>query len=203
MRAGEKRVGSWGGIMKKIAIWASALALACSLGTAASAQTAPAAAPAPDRVAEFKAFMADAAGTWDADITFPSQEAGKPDQKAKGVMKRTLKSAGMWLLDELAVDGTPYQGTAILGFDSVKNEMVGVWTDNNMHNMRLDKGRWDAEKKKLTWHADVPGLIPGTYNRYLFSEEVKGPDIREFKSVALFRTGEVPMVHIIFTRRKN
>lgn len=189
--------------MDKLAIWASALALA-SLGSGAAAQqSAPAIAPAPDRQAEFKAFIADAAGTWDADITFPSQEQGKPDGKAKGVMERTLKSAGMWLLDEFSVDGTPYQGTAVFGYDNVAGGMTGVWADNNQQHMRLDKGRWDAEKKKLTWHADVPGPTPGTYQRLLFTEEVKGPDVHEFRSVALLRTGEVPLVHIVFTRRKG
>jgi len=189
----------------KTSIRYAILAAAALLGGSASAQEAapPAATAAPSLVEQFKLFMADAAGTWDADITFPPPETGKPEGKAKGVMKRTLKSGGMWLLDELTVEGTPYQGTAILGFDSVKNEMVGVWTDNNMHHMRFDKGRWDAEKKKLTWHADVPGTTPGTYARYLFSEEVKGPDVREFRSVFLQRAGEQEAVRITFTRRKT
>lgn len=187
----------------KLKLWASALALMTNLGVSASAQPQQEVAPSPDRLAEFKAYMADAAGIWDADITFPSQEPGKPDQKAKGVMERTLRSGGMWLLDTFAVDGTPYQGTAILGFDSASQEMIGVWTDNNQHHMRMDKGRWDAEKQRLTWHADVPGPVPGTYQRLLFSEERKSGDVREFSSVALTRQGEIPLVRIVFTRRKG
>lgn len=145
--------------------------------------------------------MALEQGVWDADITFPSQEDGKPDGKAKGVQENELRSGGMWMLNRFSVAGTPYQGTGVWGFDRVTGRYKGIWADNNDQQIRFDDGRWDPETKTLTWTADMPQL-DGRHVRMLTTEEFRG-DKRLFRSVALTRKGEVPLVIIEFTRRKN
>lgn len=139
-------------------------------------------------------------GVWDADITFPSQEPGKPDAHARGVQENELRSGGMWMLNRFAVNETPYQGTGVWGFDRVTGRYKGVWVDNNDQQIRFDDGRWDPETNTLTWTADV-AQPDGRHMRLLTTEEFKG-DKRVFRSVALTRKGEVPLVLIEFTRRK-
>nr|WP_295375202.1 hypothetical protein [uncultured Sphingosinicella sp.] len=63
------------------------------------------------------AVLAMEAGIWDADITFPSNEPGKPNRKARGVQENELRSGGMWMLNRFSVDGTPYQGTGVWGYE--------------------------------------------------------------------------------------
>ena len=146
-----------------------------------------------------KEILAMEAGTWDADITFPSNEAGKADQKAKGVQVNRLRSAGMWIINEFAVDGTPYEGTGVWGFDRTKNRFSGIWVDNNDQQIRMDDGRWDAVSKTMTWSANMP-QPDGAWMRLLFTEKFEGK-VRRFDMVALTRKGELPLVRMIFTRR--
>ena len=170
------------------------------LAAAALAVAAPAEAQPVELNAESaKAVLAMEAGTWDADITFPSNEAGKPDSKAKGVQVNRLRSGGMWIINEFSVEGTPYEGTGIWGFDRTKGRFSGVWVDNNDQQIRADDGRWDAATQTMTWSANMvqPG---GAWMRLLFTEKFEGAT-RRFDMVALTRKGEVPLVRMVFTRR--
>jgi hypothetical protein len=148
-----------------------------------------------------KAVIAAEAGTWDADIIFPSNEAGKPDGKAHGVQVNELRSGGTWMLNLFSVDGTPYQGTGIWGFDRTSGRFSGVWTDNNDAQIRFDDGRWDDAAKTMTWTARMvqPG---GGWMVTIATEKFMG-ETRTFDLVALSRKGEVPLIRILFKRRKG
>lgn len=178
------------------------LAIVAVITLAASplpAQTVPQSPPAAAAEETADAILAMEAGTWDADITFPSNEAGKPDSKAKGVQVNRLRSGGKWIINEFMVDGTPYEGTGVWGFDRTKGRFSGIWVDNNDRQIRLDDGRWDAATKTMTWSANMP-QPDGAWMRLLFTEKFEGP-VRRFDMVALTRKGEVPLVRIVFTKR--
>lgn len=164
-----------------------------------SAQSAPQPAAPPVTAENADAILAMEAGTWDADITFPSNEAGKPDNKAKGVQVNRLRSGGKWIINEFSVEGTPYEGTGVWGFDRTKGRFSGIWVDNNDRQIRLDDGRWDAASKTMTWSANM-AQPDGAWMRMLFTEKFEGK-VRRFDMVALTRRGEVPLVRIIFTKR--
>jgi hypothetical protein len=174
----------------------------CAVLLAASvplhAQTA-AAAPTALTGESAKAILAMEAGTWDANITFPSNEAGKPDGKAKGVQVNRLRSGGMWIINEFAVEGTPYEGTGVWGFDRTKGRFSGIWVDNNDQQIRMDDGRWDEATKTMTWSANL-AQPTGAWMRLLFTEKFEGAT-RRFDMVALTRKGEVPLVRMVFTKR--
>ena len=167
------------------------------LAAALAAIAVPAAAAIP---AELD-LVAREQGVWDAEITFPSQDPSKPDQHAKGVQENELRSGGMWMLNRFAVEGTPYQGTGVWGFDRVTGRYKGIWVDNNDQQIRFDDGHWDPETNTLTWTADF-AQPDGRHMRMLTTEEFNG-DTRVFRSVALTRKGEVPLVTIEFTRRRS
>jgi hypothetical protein len=138
-------------------------------------------------------------GVWDAEITFPSQEAGKPDGHAKGVQENELRSGGMWMLNRFSVAGTAYQGTGVWGFDRVTGRYKGIWVDNNDQQIRMDDGRWDEATKTMTWSANL-AQPTGAWMRLLFTEKFEGAT-RRFDMVALTRKGEVPLVRMVFTKR--
>jgi hypothetical protein len=146
-----------------------------------------------------KQIIAMEAGTWDADITFPSNEAGKPDGKAKGVQVNRLRSGGIWIINEFSVAGTPYEGTGVWGFDRTKGRFSGIWVDNNDQQIRMDDGRWDEATKTITWSANM-AQPNGAWMRFLFTEKFEG-NVRRFDMVALTRKGEVPLVRMVFTKR--
>jgi hypothetical protein len=121
--------------------------------------------------------------------------------EGQGVQINRLRSGGMWIINEFSVAGTPYEGTGIWGYDRASGRYSGIWTDNNDQKIRLDDGRWDPATRTMTWSADV-AQPDGRHARYLFTEEFKG-DTRLFNMVALTRKGEVPLVSMVFTRRKG
>jgi hypothetical protein len=155
--------------------------------------------PVPLTAESAKPILAMEAGVWDADVTFPSNESGKPDGKAKGIQTNRLRSGGMWIINEFSVEGTPYEGTGVWGFDRTKGRFSGIWVDNNDQQIRMDDGRWDEASKTMTWSANL-SQSNGTWMRLLFTERFEGK-IRRFDMVALTRKGEVPLVQIVFTKR--
>lgn len=167
-----------------------------------AATTFPALAQQPSAKPVELAVLAMEEGTWDADITFPARKAGDPDGKAKGVQVNRLRSDGMWMLNEFSVDGTPYQGTGLWGYDPKSGEYIGVWADNNEFRIRNDRGRYDAATKIMHWKAEMV-QADGQVIPLQFTEEFQGPT-RVFHMDAIApKTGKViPLVHIVFTKRK-
>ncbi len=156
-------------------------------------------AEAPLTAESAKEILAMELGTWDADITFPSNQPTKADEKGKGVQTNRLRSGGMWIINEFSVDGTPYEGTGVWGFDRTKNRFSGIWVDNNDQQIRMDDGRWDPATQTLVWTANM-AQPDGRWQRLLFTEKFEG-EVRRFDMVALTRQGEVPLVRMVFTRR--
>ena len=189
--------------MKAVFAWAAPLVLLTTAVTTetAGAQDQPAATSAPASAPAFdpREVLALEAGTWDAAITFPSQQDGVPAQTARGVQVNELRSGGMWMLNRFSVEGTPYEGTGVWGADRTTGRFSGIWTDNNDAQIRMDDGRWDPATRTMTWTANM--VQPdGRYTRLLTTETFH-VDRREFRVVALTRRGEVPLVEIVFTRR--
>ena len=180
--------------MRQLLNGISAAALLLGAGGYGSAQL-PAGAAQPDP----HAILAMEEGIWDAAITFPSREAGTPPTTARGVQVNEFRSGGKWMLNRFSVDGTPYEGTGIWGADRTTGRFSGIWTDNNDAQIRLDDGRWDAATNAMTWSANML-QTDGSWLRLLTIESFHG-DRRTFRSVALTRRGEVPLVEIVFTRR--
>jgi hypothetical protein len=183
--------------MSRISIAVAAAVSGALLAPAAApAQQPPASSPA---AVDPKAVLGMEAGVWDADITFPATEPGQAPRKAKGVQTNRLRSGGMWIVNELSVEGTPYEGTGVWGYDRVTGRYSGIWVDNNDQQFRTDDGRWDPATQTMTWTADMP-QPDGRHMRLLFTEKFEGK-VRRFDMVALTRKGEVPLVSMVFTRR--
>jgi len=140
-------------------------------------------------------------GVWDADITFPPAKPDDPPGKAKGVQVNTLKSDGRWMQNEFQVDGTPYQGTGLWGWDPIQGKYIGIWVDNNDHRIRHDTGTFDPATATMTWTAEMV-QADGSVAPLRFTEQFKG-DTRIFDMVAIGpKSGkEFPLLTIVFTRR--
>jgi len=180
------------GAIDMVRSYAAAAAVLC-LATSAKAQGASFDVEAATKV------IAMEAGTWDADITFPSNEAGKPGSKARGVQVNRLRSGGLWMLNLFAVESTAYEGTGVWGYDRTTGRFSGIWTDNNDQQIRLDDGRWDPATQTLTWTAKM--VQPGGGWMVTVATEKFAGDTRTFDMVALSRKGAVPLVRMVFRKR--
>lgn len=147
------------------------------------------------------AVVALEAGTWDAAITFPPREPGAAPTTARGVQVNEPRSGGMWMLNRFSVEGTPYEGTGVWGYDRTTGRFSGIWVDNNDAQIRMDDGRWDAATRTMTWSADM--VQPDGRHLRLIATSTFSGNARTYRSAALTRAGEVPLVEIVFTRRPD
>ncbi|HYC05755.1 MAG TPA: DUF1579 family protein [Azospirillaceae bacterium] len=177
------------------ALAATLLAAAALLPLPAAAQVLPATAP------ELK-VIAREAGIWDADITFPSRAPAKPDGKAKGVQVNELRSNGMWITNDFRIEGMPYQGMGVWGYDPKQGKYIGTWVDNNEHRIRQDVGTWDESTRTMTWTAEMI-QADGQRIPLRFTEAYETDERRVFHMDGVHpKTGAlVPLVHMVFTRR--
>ncbi len=139
------------------------------------------------------------AGTWDAAITFPASQPGAAPSPARGVQVNEARSGGMWMLNCFSVEGTSYEGTGVWGYDRTTRRVPGIWGDNNDAQVRMDDGRWDPATRTITWTADM--VQPDGRHVRLIATSTFNGDTRIYRSSALTRAGEVPLVEIVFTRR--
>lgn len=141
------------------------------------------------------------AGVWDAVVTFPASTPDGQPTTAHGVQDNTLRSNGSWLINEFHIEGMPYEGSGMWGWDAATRRYVGVWGDSNEHRMRQDIGYWNADTRTMIWHTDLvrpDGMVTPMkmISRY-------DGDRRTFDIFAVgYKTGaETLLVHMDFTRR--
>jgi len=145
--------------------------------------------------------MALEAGTWDAKVTFPGATPEADPTHATGVQENMLRSDGFWIVNLFHVEGTPYAGSGMWGWDAATKRYVGVWGDNNEHRLRQDIGYWSPDTRTMTWRTDR--VLPDGRVLPVKMVSVYNGDQRTFDIYAVgTRTGtETLMVHMDFTRR--
>lgn len=173
---------------------AACIAVGLALASAAHAQ-------APANPGDELIPMKLEAGVWDATIRFPGATPDAPPTIATGVQDNTLRSNGNWLINEFQIEGMPYSGTGLWGWDAATKRYVGVWGDTNEHRMRNDIGFWNSETQTMVWHADLV-RADGMVTPMKMVSVYKG-DERTFDIYAIgYKTGaETLLVHMDFKRR--
>ena len=86
-------------------------------------------------------------GYWDAVM-----EMGGQKSKAKATYKTIC--SGMWIASdfESELDGVPYQGHGMDGYDQLKKKYVGYWFDSMTSAHMAFEGNFDADHKVLTMY---------------------------------------------------
>ena len=133
--------------MKYLAVLVVAVTTAGGLGvTVGYAKQAiqPAAASGPEMN-----FLRWEEGVWDATIQMVPGP-GKPAQTLEGVQTDSLRCCGQWLVTDLAVQGSPYEGHGILGWDPKAKKLVGVWVDSQQNWLGIAEGEVDSSGETLT-----------------------------------------------------
>lgn len=175
---------------------AAAVAFFIAMGAAAGARAQVPATPGDELIP-----MRLEAGVWDATVTFPAATPGGEPRVATGVQDNTLRSNGNWLINEFHLEGMPYSGTGLWGWDSASRRYVGVWGDSNEHRLRKDIGFWNADTRTMVWHADL--VRPDGMVTPMKMVSVYKGDERTFDIFAVgYKTGaETLLVHMDIRRR--
>lgn len=142
-------------------------------------------------------------GTWDAEVTFYTDD--KPSGEAKGVQVNALLANGHWITNDFRIPAAdkfpPYQGHGVWGYDPVARTYVNTWVDTNDRTVRTDYGYWQAKEQTMTWSSKQTDGN-GHFVDYRFVEEFKG-DTRLFTvyQLGIVKPNPHPLLKITFTRR--
>lgn len=95
-------------------------------------------------------------GSWSADISIYTAP-DMPPMKFKGHQIDRMSGCGQWLVTDLTMvagdDGTPpppYEGHGVLGWDPVKEKLVGIWVDSSKNWLATAEGTVDTSGNVLT-----------------------------------------------------
>lgn len=128
--------------------------LLCGLLATAVAFAYPAA-PSDDEARHLD-FLQWEVGHWSTDITMYTAP-DQPPVHFKGRQIDRMTGCGLWLVTDLSMvagdDGTtapPYEGHGVLGWDPVKEKLVGIWVDSSKNWLATAEGTVDESGDVLT-----------------------------------------------------
>ncbi len=100
-------------------------------------------------VAEHK-MLAAGAGTWNAVLEMMGAD-GKPT-KSTGTSVVKVICGGLWVTDDFAatVQGGPFHGHGVTGYDIDKKKFVGTWVDSMTSSVMTMEGTCDKDGKVMT-----------------------------------------------------
>ena len=149
------------------------------------------------------------AGTWDADITFFDENFKPQPRHAHGVQINVPLRNGHWISNVFTIDGMPYEGHGVWGYDPVAKTYVDTWVDTNDYGVRTDYGYWDGPTQTLYWSSKQNDGA-GHFIDYRIVEEFRGKTRTFTQYILSLRTpGDSqakgltphPLVRIVFHKR--
>lgn len=153
------------------------------------------------KIVEPRDVIALEAGTWDALITIPPRTPGGMSTTATGVQVNELRSGGLWMLNRMSVNGGPYEGTGIWGFDQQTGRYSGSWVDNGTARIRMDDGHWNPDTNTMTWTSQFEWR-DGRKVKMRATSTFSGRT-RTYRSFAVTQGGDVLLSTVMFTRRMD
>ncbi len=139
------------------------------------------------------------AGNWNYTAKFKMTADSAP-MESKGTSTSKWVHDGRFLQSEVAGDmqGMPFKGTAIQGYDNMKAVYQNTWIDNMNTGMMTATAQYDPATKAFTETGSYSCPMTGEKDRafrgttkivdndhYIYETFEKGPDGREFKGMEI------------------
>ena len=128
--------------------------LICGVVVTAAAFTRPATLSSDE--ARHLDFLQWEVGHWSTDITVYTAPDQAPAQ-FKGLQVDRMSGCGLWLVTDLSMvagdDGAtapPYEGHGVLGWDPIKEKLVGIWVDSSRTWLATAEGTVNESGDVLT-----------------------------------------------------
>jgi hypothetical protein len=145
-------------------------------------------------------------GVWDAEVKF---YMGGPDSvPAVSKAVETNEMIGdLWLLSRFEGDfgGAPFNGSALLGYDTEQERYVGVWVDNTSTHMATMVGDYDEVENTLTYDVESRNPVTGEPSQDTHILEYVDEDTRHFDMLVPSPTGGDELwrtMEVVYKRRK-
>ena len=90
-------------------------------------------------------------GDWDAQVMFP----GAPPVAGRSRVR--LLEGGAWVVEdfEAEMQGAPFRGHGLFGWDRTRNQYASVWVDNMEGKLTTGSGAWDESAGAFVLHAEI------------------------------------------------
>ena len=146
-------------------------------------------------------LLAADAGTWDAEVTItPGPDA--PPIPSRGVSVGRMACGGRWLVVDFKNE-TGFEGHGVYGYDPGAGHHVGTWVDNLRSFLVVATGRYDADRRVMTYttEATLPG---GRILRWREETERVDDDTRRFRQLFPGPDGaDLETMNVVYRRRRN
>ncbi len=141
---------------------------------------------APEAMAKWIEFMTPGAehdllkykvGKWTLKIEMWTAP-GEPATTSEGISEGTLIMGGRYLMDNTksSIQGNPFEGIGITGYDKLKKRFVSVWIDNLGTGFTISSGTYDEATKTYNYTTMSPDVAVGEYKRTRTTERIVSDD---------------------------
>ncbi len=138
------------------------------------------------------------AGSWVAKVTLWTAP-GAPPLVSDATSESKMILGGRYVEDVSTgnVNGMPFEGRGICGYDNLSKKYVYAWIDNMGTGIMVGKGTYDPKTRSISYRAEAPDVMTGkmktvrgvdtfvdadTFKSEMFD---KGPDGKEFKAMEI------------------
>ena len=100
------------------------------------------------------------------------------------------------------MQGTPFQGESVTGYDNIKKVFTNTWIDNYATGVMYSEGKWDAATKSVEFKGKASD--PMTQSATPFRQVMTFPDENNYSMVmyVMMQGKEYKSMEITFTRKK-
>jgi hypothetical protein len=107
-------------------------------------------------------MIAMADGNWKADMTF-WMAPGAPPMTNTGSCTNKMIMGGRYQETRFTstMDGQPFEGTGLLGYDNVRKVFVTTWIDNMGTGIMYLEGPWDEATRSITFTGNATDAVAG------------------------------------------
>lgn len=139
-----------------------------------------------------------------------AKHRGKWDAKMGGMMGESSGTnlieagpGGLWNVTtfETEMEGAPFTGIEIMGYDTAKEKFVSVWVDSMSTTLSVMEGTYDAASKTLTMKGESVGM-DGEVAEMTNVTEYTDDTMAFTMSMAGPEGAAMPMMTIEYTRKK-
>lgn len=144
-------------------------------------------------------------GKWDATVKMWWDPSSEPEI-SKGSSEARWIMGGRFVMDEFKseVNGLPFEGMGMTGFDNNRNLYVGSWIDNMSTHILTTSGSCNPEGNVITLYGQQDEPMIGVYGRTVKHRlTIVDKDKHVFEIFDLHAGDDFKVLEITYTRAKE
>ena len=141
-------------------------------------------------------------GSWDCTVKV-SMDPSQPMQESKSTSVITSIMDGRYIQEDATgeMQGNPFHGMGITGYDNVLKKFVSTWVDNAGTGIMRSEGMTDAAGKVLTFTGAMIDPATGKMMKYRMVSTVVDDDHHTFEMFNTQNGKEMKMMQIDYARK--